>query len=209
MLAALGLFVYTVFFATPTGAHGAGDFDPEELASRQTAVWQSVRAHEEFALYVNVVRMLREEHQYTWYKAAVAGYYLSKAMSEFTEMKQRFERVLPDLQAAAEIERDWHQAKFDPALAARAQLTWWVTRKLPNLNGSDNVAPLTAQDLAVRYQISTERMMPAAALLLQAADLRDTSAIDPDWNTITKILIESNKALRGALRQTRSVARTQ
>jgi len=205
-LAALGLLVYMTFFATPTGAHGAGGFDPEELANRQVAVWQSIKAKEEFSLYVNTVRMLREEHRYTWYKAAVAGWYLSRALFEFSGLQTRFERVLPDLEAAATIERDWHQARFDPALVARAQLTWWATGKLANLNNLDNVGPLAAQDLALRYQVSTERMMTAAMLLAQATELRDTPTVDPNWRDITRVLLESDKALHNVLTQTRARA---
>jgi hypothetical protein len=206
VLAALGLLVYTAFYATPQGAHGAGAFDPEELATRQIAVWQSVKAKEEFSLYVNTVRMLREEHQYTWYKAGVAGWYLSRALYEFAGLQTRFERVLPDLEAAAAIERDWHQAKFDPALAARAQLTWWVTSRTANLNSLDNVGPLAAQDLALRYQVSTERMMTAAMLLAQATELRDAPTVDPNWRDITRVLLESDKALHNVLTQTRTRA---
>jgi hypothetical protein len=204
-IALLAAGVYGLFFALPSGERAEGRFDPERLAAAEVDVLKALRGHEEFGVYIALVPMLREQHRYSWFRAGQASYYVAHAMTQFIDMRQRYERVLPDLEEAARIERDWMDASFDPAVAARAELDWWVTRRLPNLNRPEQVAPLIAQDYAVRYHVSTGAVMDAAYRRAQALAL--TEQIDPNWTEITKVLVDSNTALASALTRPRSAAR--
>jgi hypothetical protein len=191
--------VYFGFFAVPPGPRAEGQFDPARLASSEVELWKAARGHEEFGVYMSLVSVLREQHRYSWFRAAQASYYLGRATTAFVDMRGRYEHLLPDLEDAATIERDWMQASFDPTAVARAQLTWWVTRRMPNLNSVDQIAPLIADDYALRYDVPARLVMDAAQRRATALNLAETGGLDPDWATVTSLLTESNRALQQGL----------
>lgn len=199
VMAGLVALVYFGFFSIPGGARDAAAFDPDVLAAREVDVWKAAKARDDFATYISVVQMLREQQRYNWFRAVQAGYYLSEATGEFAGLTTRFERVLPDLEAAATIERDWRGASYRPNEVARAQLDWWVTLRRPNLTSNTDVPRLVAEDYGLRYGVDASEMEESAAFRTEAVKLRDSSRNDPDWPTITKLLAKSNRSLRAAL----------
>jgi hypothetical protein len=199
MLGALGLVVYLGFFAVPGGSGGSGRFDPDAVATYEAAAWQALYANEDVGVYLNVILMLRERHQFTWFRALQAGYPLAGAMREFVNLRSRYERVLPDLVSAAEVDKTWRKASFNPEDVARAQLTWWVTEKEISLNNPDTVASLMAEELALRYGRPAGSFYSTCALLAQAYELHRNTTADPDWPAITRILARGYRALSEVL----------
>lgn len=204
MAVILGLLVYTAFYALPPGEPGDGRFDPDRVAAIELEVWKATKAQDELSVFLNLTTQLREEHHYSWFRAAQAGFYMARATTTFAELRGRYERVLPDLEDAATIHRNWVNAGFDPAAVARAQLTWWVTRRLPNLNSVDQVAPLIAEEYALRYRISAGAANEAAIRRADAALLFDSGGHDPNAAAVTKLLAESYRSLQRAILQARS-----
>jgi hypothetical protein len=207
MLAALAALVYAGFFWVPTHPAPDGAFDAGPVATHEAAAWQAVRARQDFAVYFNFVQMLRERHRYTWFRALESGFYLSRATNTFAGLHTRYERVLPDLETVAGIEKAWHKASFDPVAVARAELNWWVTRRMQNLNTVDQIAALIAEELALRYPRAGGGVVDATNLRAQAVKLLDEGGVDPDWPTITKLLTQSYRALGGALSPARAAGR--
>jgi len=201
----VAVLVYMLFFSVPAGDRAEGQFDADRLAASEIDVLKANLGREEFGVYIAVVPMLREQHRYSWFRAGQAGYYMARALTQFAGMRQRYERVLPDLVEAATIERNWMGASFDPAAAARAQLDWWVTRRLPNLNSASQVAPLIAREYAVRYRIPEGAGMDAALRRAQALDL--SQQIDPNWTEVQNLLAESNRSLAQALDRSKPAGR--
>ena len=204
LVLALALVAYAGFVSAPEGKHVDGDFDAEVVATNEVAAWQAAKAHEDFSVFFSLVSMEREQNQYTWFRAAQAGFYLSRATTTFTDLHSRYERVLPDLEAAAAIEKDWMDGAFDPAAVARAQLDGWVARRMPNLNSVENVAGFIGKQYSLRYHLPEDRVMAAATLRAEATALVDEGGSDPDWKTITKRLTDSYNSLHGALQQART-----
>jgi hypothetical protein len=198
-LALVAAVVYGGFFAVPAGPRAEGQFDPERLATDEVDVLKAVAAREEWGTYAALVPMLREQHRYSWFRAAQASYYEARALTTFPELTSRYERVLPDLEDAATIERDWMDAVFDPMAVARAELTWWVTRKMPNLNSADQVAPLISDEYSLRYHLAPGQAMDAALRRAEALELAGRGGNDPDWPGVEKLLTESNRALKQAI----------
>lgn len=198
-LAALALGIYVGFFAIPGRVLSNTHFDPATVADYEAAAWQSLDAREDFGIYFNLMMMLRTQHQYSWFRAAQAAFYTGRAMREFPGLMHRYERVLPDLEAAATIEKNWKKASFDPGAAARAQLNWWVTRKVPDLNSLDSVGALMAEEYGLRYERNPGHFTGATALRAQAAQLHDDNRVDPDWPAIRRLLAESYRTLREVL----------
>jgi hypothetical protein len=204
MLAALGLLVYMGFYSVPGSNASESAFDPDTMASHEVAVWQAALAHNEYAAYTNVALMQRELHRFSWFRAAQSSYHLARAVTQFVNMTNRYERVMPDLVASATIEKEYKDATFDPQAVARAELNWWITNKNPNLGSTDDVAALMAEDYALRYNARMGSFLAAARYRAEAVKLRDQGKVDPDWDSIRKLLAESYRAMKLALEQGRN-----
>lgn len=202
-LLTMGLLVYMGFFETPVGERAEGNFDPEAVAAQELEIWKAEKGHSDFGVYMSSVMMLREQEHYPWVKALQAGYYLGHAINMFVDLHTRYERVLPDLEEVAIIQKDWMKASYDPGKVARAQLDWWVTRRMPNLNSIDAVSQLMAEEYSARYHLGSDRMMAAATLRTQAMAQRDEGGIDPPWPAIQKRLEDSYRALSLAIKNGR------
>jgi hypothetical protein len=198
-IAGLAVGVYAGVIATPSGPHTANAFDPVKVAGFEVAAWEAKAEKSDFKCYAAVVQMLREQYRYSWWKAGVAGFYLSRATTQFAEMHNRYERALPDLEDAALVEKAWMKASFDPAVVARAQLDWWVTRKMPGLDSVDNVGSLMANEYALRYGVTHDRVAGATMYRAQALLLLEEGGEKPDWAGARKLLTESYTSLRNGL----------
>ena len=202
-LGLLALLGYMGFYAVPGDNRSRTAFDPDVLAEKEVAIWQAAVEHQEWAAYVNTALMQREQHRYTWFRAVQTSYYLSRATVQFVSMNNRFERTMEDLVEAAAIEKAYTGADFNPGDAARAQLNWWVTNKKPDLGSTDVVAALMAEELGIRYGLPAGNFFPAARYRAEACKVRDLSKVDPEWDTVRKLLAESYRAMRLALEQGR------
>ena len=206
MFGLIGLLVYMAFFALPRPEEARPDFEPGVVAQHEIATWQAVRAGQEYGIYLNIMLYERELHGYTWFRAAQAAFYMGRATQDFVGIDRRYERVMPELEAAATIQRDWDKADFDPAQVARANLNWWVARKMKNLNNVGAVSGRIAEEYALRYGVADGRAMTAATMRAEALQARDMSSVDPDWTNITELLTSSYTALRTAMRDRRQRA---
>ena len=204
VLGGLALFIYSAFYALPTDDATAGMFDADKVANYEVEMWKAARVHSEFSIFLNATMMLREQHRLTWFRAAQEGYSLSRALNLFVELNSKYERVLPDLTDAAAAERAAHDLKFDPAAVARAQLTWMVTARMPNLNDTDSVAGLMAEDYGLRFRVRPDQVVAATTPRADAFKIWLAPGIEPDYTTISKLLIESHRALRLGLERARA-----
>jgi len=207
MVAVVGFLAYLAFVAVPLGGPGEGDFAPGNVAAHEVALWQSAHAGEEVGTFVSATQFERELHRYSWFRAAQAGFHVARAATTFASLRGRYERVLPDLEAAATIQRGWTGADIEPASVARAQLNWWVTRRMPNLDTLDQVAPLVQREFELRYRLRPGAASDAAARMAEAALLFDHSPADPDIVAITKLLTDAYQALRRSIVQARTPGR--
>ena len=206
-LALVGTFVYVGFFQLPSGGAADGQFDPDRLAVEEVNLWRAAKIQDEVSTFTSAVVVLREQHRYSWFRAAQAGFYMARAASTFSTLKTRYERVLPDLEEAAAIHKAWTNASFEPAAVARAQLNWWVTKQLPNLNTIDQVAPLVSEEFELRYGLPAGAASGAAVRRAEAALLFETGGRDPNIGAVTKALADSNLMLQRVINSNRNRTR--
>ena len=183
----------------PRGVRSLRVFDAERLASLETRMWQAYYAKERARLFGLLVTLLHEQYHYSWAMATVQGFHLARAAATFAELKDHYEVVLPDLEAAYGQVRAWTGSAFDARAVARAELTWWEARRIPGRNNAEQVGQLIAEEYALLYESSPQAMAAPALLRAQAAQLRDAHADNPDWSTIASLLRESYQELRLAL----------
>jgi hypothetical protein len=143
--------------------------------------------------------MLREQYRYSWATATLEAFHLARAAATFGDLKGNYEAVLPDLEAAYGKVRSWTDASFDPRAVARAELAWWVARRVPGQNSPEQIGRLIADEYALLYETSPENVAAAALLRAQAAAMRDAQAAHPDWPAIRRLLRASYDELMAAL----------
>jgi len=215
-------------FAAPDGPRSLRQFEPQRLASLELEMWRAYYSRENVRLFRLLVVMLREQYNYPWATAVREGVHLARAAATFATARADYEVVLPDLMAAYTIARDWTGAGFDPAAVAKAELAWWVARRIPGQNSPEQIGELIAVEYALLYESTPAAMRRSAQLRARAAALRDAQAealrdaqaerhegppeggphgprdaqaSAPDWNEISKLLTESYIELRNAVGQ--------
>jgi hypothetical protein len=192
-------FVAAFALTPPRGPRSMRQFNPSRLADLEVRMWQAYYAKERVRLFSLLVTMLREQHHYSWAVAATEGFHLARAAATFGDLRSNYDIVLPDLEAAYGIARSWTGAGFDPRVVAKAELAWWVARRIPGQNSPEQVGALIADEYAALYETSRKNVETPALLRAEAAALRDTQADTPDWVRIGVLLQASYRELLSAL----------
>ncbi len=185
--------------ATPPGPRTLRQFDPDRMADLELRMWKAYYAKERVQLFALLVTMLREQNHYSWATATREGFYLARAAATFGDARSNYESVLPDLEHAYRIAKDWLHAGFNPGAVARTELAWWVARRTPGENSPERVGSLMAEAYALLYDVPRARVETAALLRARAAALRDAEAERPNWDAIGRLLRESYRDLQLAL----------
>jgi hypothetical protein len=199
VVAVLASFAIAFALTPPRGARSMRQFDAVRLADLEVRMWQAYYDKERMRLFGLLVTLLHEQYHYSWATATVEGFHLARAAATFSDLKEHYDVVLPDLEAAYDKVRSWTGASFDARAVARAELAWWVARRIPGQNSPEHVGQLIAQEYALLYETSPENMTAAALLRAEAGALRDAQAEHPDWTRIARLLQESYRELAQAL----------
>lgn len=195
IVAFLAAFVLT----PPRGPRSMRVFEPARLADLEVRMWQAYYAKERVRLFALLTTMLREQYHYSWATASLEAFHLARAAATFADLKGNYDVVLPDLEAAYARARSWTDGAFDPARVARAELAWWVARRVPGQNSPEHIGRLIADEYGLLYETSPESVATAALLRAKAAAMRDDQAAHPDWPAIARMLRASYDELLLAL----------
>jgi hypothetical protein len=187
--------------AAPPGPRSLTAFAPDRIADLEVGMWRAYYAKDRLGLFGGLVKTLREQYRYSWAQAAVTSFYLARAASTFGDARSDYELVLPDLERAYARIRDWLGARFDPAAVARAELAWWVARRIDGENSPENVGRLIAAENAQIFSVPAERVLVASTLRARAGRLRDEGGEHADWVTVSRLLHESYRELHAGVRR--------
>jgi hypothetical protein len=183
----------------PDGSRSLTGFDPDRLADLEVDMWQAYYAHENLRLFRALLTILHEQYRYSWAKASVAGFHLARAARTFGDARSDYERVLPDLENAYAIMKEWTGSRFDPGEAARAELSWWVARRIRGQDSPENVGRLIATVNALVYGVPRDRVLEASTLRAEAGKLRDDGGDHADWARVSELLHQSYRELHAAV----------
>jgi hypothetical protein len=192
-------FLVALALTPPRGPRSMRQFDPGRLADLEVRMWQSYYAKERLRLFGLLVTMLHEQYRYSWATAGVEGFHLARAAARFGDLRDDYDVVLPDLEAAYARARSWTGASFDANAVAKAELAWWVARRVPGRNSPEQIGELIADEYALLYETSPAVVQSAALLRAQAGAIRDAEAASPDWDRIARLLRQSYRELAAAL----------
>jgi hypothetical protein len=192
-------FALALLFTPPRGPRSIRQFNAVRVADLELRMWQAYYAKDRARLFALLVTMLREQYRYPWATATVEALHLARAAATFSDLTTNYDQVLPDLEAAYGTVRSWADARFDPRAVARAELAWWVARRIRGQNSAEQVGRLIAEEYGLLYETAPEKVAAAALLRATAARLRDDAASNPDWDRIGRLLQESYRELLAAL----------
>lgn len=192
-----GGYTYNRYFVN----HGINfDFDPHTIAASETIMWQGYYTRDDRALGIAVVEMLNEQFGLTVMQAVEVGEPLARTAMTFARSTGDYEKnVLPGLVNFYTSVRDLSGGAWDPAAVAKAELAWWVARRVPGENSPENVGRLIADLYAKLYGATNASIERAGLLRAQAAAIRDADGANADWAHIETLLIESYSALRDGI----------
>jgi hypothetical protein len=189
----------TVLLIPPGGPRSLRVFDPDRIADLEVDMWKAYYDKQNLRLFTDLVTSLHEQNRYPWGKAGVAAFHLARAAATFATATGEYERVLPDLEAAYTTTKEWTGAGFDAAAVARAELAWWVARRVPGQDSPEQVGRLIANESALLYEVPRNRVLAASILRARAGKLRDIGGDHADWATVSDLLHQSYRQLHEAV----------
>ena len=191
----------------PRATPSIREFDADRIARLELSMWQAYYDKERVRLFGLLVVTLREQFHFSWATATSTAFRLARAAARFGDAKSDYDTVLPDLTRAYEAIKSHSDGMFDPSVVARAELAWWVARRVPGQNAPEQVGQLIAREYADMYDAPIDDMARAGLLRAQAGALRDAEAGRPDWRTIARLLQESYQSLHATLSSTPASAK--
>lgn len=178
------------------------DFDPDEVARLDTAMWRSYYAKRRLRLFEQLTETLRTQYNMPLIRSNRVAYHAAKAAFIFKDGKQRsdYEKALPDLVKFYTAVREVSDIPFDVQRAARLELEWWIVHRERAQHQDGDLSRALAELQAELYHVPVGKVLEHGRLRAEAMDIRDTKAdaggvTEADWAKIGELLRESWRSL--------------
>ncbi|MEK6300891.1 MAG: hypothetical protein AABO41_09230 [Acidobacteriota bacterium] len=182
------------------------DFNPNEVARLETAMWRSYYDKQQVKLYNQMTELLRSQYNLPLVRSNVVAYDAAKAAFVFKDGHNRtdYEKALPNLVTFYTSIRKVSDIPFDIDRAARLELEWWIIHRERKTHKPGDLDRALAELAAELYRIPVERAAEHARLRAEAMTIRDNKAenggvTEKDWAKIDGLLHESWKSLKEAV----------
>jgi hypothetical protein len=183
------------------------DFDPDEVARLETAMWRSYYDKQQVRLFNQLAELLRKQYNMPLVRSNRVAYQAAKAAFIFKDGKQRsdYEKALPNLVDFYGSVREVSDTPFDVNRAARLELEWWIIHRERAKHPEGDLDRALAELQAEIYHVPVEKLMEHARLRAEAMRIRDTKAetggvTEADWAKIGELLRGSWRSLAQAVR---------
>ena len=183
------------------------EFDPDEVARLETAMWRSYYEKQRVRLFNEATELLRTQYHLTPVKSNVVAYYAANAAFVFKEGKQRsdYEKALPDLIKFYNYLHNLSDIDFDVYKVSKLELEWWIMHRERENHAPGDLARALAELQAAIYNVPVERVMEHGRLRAEAMTIRDTKAEqggvkEADWAKINDLLRQSWGSLAQAVK---------
>lgn len=184
------------------------DFDANEIARLDTAMWRSYYSRERLQMYSELTELLETQYKFRFWRRQIVAYYAAHAAFVFKDGKSRadYEKALPDLEKFYGEIRDVSTTDFDVKRAAKLELEWWIVHRDRKQYKEGDLARALAETAAEIYKLPTENFMEHGRLRAEAMEIRDTKAeaggvTEEDWQKIDELLHKSWRSLHTAVNQ--------
>ena len=182
------------------------DFNADEVARLETAMWRSYYAKQQVKLFNQMTELLRSQFDLPFVRSNVVASEAARAAFVFKDGHNRteYERALPNLVGFYTSVRKVSDIPFDANRAARLELEWWIIHRERHTQKPGNLDRALAELAAELYRLPVERVMEHARLRAEAMTIRDNKAesgvvTEQDWAMIDELLRQSWRSLKEAV----------
>ena len=182
------------------------EFDADEVARLETAMWRSYYSRERVKLFRELAELLRTQYRLPLLRSNAVAYRAAKAAFVFKDGRSRadYERALPDLVSFYQSIRAVSDTDFDVERAARLELEWWIVHRERRRHVPGDLDRALADLQAEIFRVPAERFAEHARLRAEAMEIRDTKAdrggvTEDDWRKIDELLHGSWRSLHAAV----------
>ena len=186
------------------------EFDADEVARLETAMWRSYYSRERVKLFGQLAELLRTQYRLPFWRSNAVAYRAAKAAFVFKDGRGRsdYERALPDLVSFYRSIRAVADTDFDVERAARLELEWWIVHRERRRHAPGDLDRALADLQAELYRLPSESFDEHARLRAEAMSIRDTKAeqggvTEEDWRRIDELLHGSWRSLHAAVNSER------
>lgn len=183
-------------------------FDPDEVARLDTAMWRSYYSRQRFLLFRQLAELMRTQYRLPFLRSNLVAYRAGKAAFVFKDGHSRadYEKALPDLLSFYREVRKVSNVPFNTERAARLELEWWIIHRQRADHQPGDLERALAELAAEVYQAPVESMMEHARLRAEAMKIRDETAeaggvTEEDWKRIDELLHDSWRSLSRAVKR--------
>jgi len=205
VLVVVGVWTSIDLFA-PRTSH-IREFDPDEVARLETAMWRSYYDKQQVRLFFQLAELLRKQYNMPFVRSNVVAYRAAKAAFVFKRGKERadYEKALPDLIKFYEAVRKVSDIPFDVDRVSRLELEWWIIHRQRAQHAEGDLARSLAELQAGIYNLPAQKFAEHGRLRADAMTIRDTKAesggvSEADWNKIAELLRGSWRSLAQAVK---------
>jgi hypothetical protein len=175
-------------------------FDADKVGGAEARMWQAYYTGSKAEIALELISLLRNQHGLSLPQATAIANQLAAAAMKFHSARGNYEQiVLGDLTEAYRLIGQASGAAFNPEEVARAELAWWVARRIPGQNSAEQVGEKIAELYGLIFEKDPAAFRTAGLRRAQAARLRDSGGKDADWPRIENLLKESYRELNQAL----------
>lgn len=182
------------------------EFDADEVARLDTAMWRSYYSRERLQMYRELTELLQKQYKLRFWRRQLVAYYAAKAAFVFKDGRQRadYEKALPDLEKFYGEIRDISTTDFNVSQAAKLELEWWIVHRERKKYREGDLAKALAETAAAVYQMPAENFLEHGRLRAEAMEIRDSKAesggvSEEDWQKIDELLHASWRSLYQAV----------
>ena len=182
------------------------EFDADEVARLDTAMWRSYYSRERLKLYSQLTELLEKQYKLNFWRRQLIAYRAAKATFVFKDGHQRadYEKALPDLEKFFGELRDISTTDFDVKRAAALELEWWIVHRERAKYQEGDLAKALADAASAFYNVPTEKFLEYGRFRAEAMKIRDSQAeaggvSEEDWRKIDELLHQSWRSLHNAV----------
>jgi hypothetical protein len=185
------------------------DFDADEVARLDTAMWRSYYDRQPRKLYGELTELLQKQYRLPFWRRQLTAFYATRAAFVFKDGHERgdYEKALPDVENFYNEIHDISATDFDLHRAAKFELEWWIVHRERKQHQEGDLARALAETAAAVYNQPPENIedfMEHGRLRAEAMDIRDNKAeqggvTEEDWQKIDGLLHLSWRSLHDAV----------
>src|ERR1044072_1917727 len=142
------------------------EFNPDEVARLETAMWRSYYDKERVKLFNQMSELLRTQYNLPLVRSNTVAYQAAKAAFVFKEGHNRaeYEKALPNLISYYQSIHKVSDIDFDIEQAAKLELEWWIVHRERKQHAPGDLDRALADLPAEIYGIPPARLMEHARL---------------------------------------------